>query len=132
MVWTFTDSQINLIIKLLNDDIAPYSTSNIIQCRIHCIFIIKQLVQKVRAFIKSISKWSTLEFEIEWTKLLWIDPKGMPFINDTTHEVLFAAWIEPIGQSGSFKPICDERWKIVLFTSFLSWNYVMTLIITVL
>ena len=32
------------------------------------------LVQKVSALIGSISKWSTIELEIEWTKRVWIDP----------------------------------------------------------
>ena len=59
---------------LFDDEVAPYSTSNIIRCRIHHIFVIKQPVQKISALIKSMSKWSTIEFEIKWAKWLWIGP----------------------------------------------------------
>ena len=45
-----------------------------IWCLIRCNFVIKQLVQKISALIESISKRLTVEFEIEWTKQLWIDP----------------------------------------------------------
>ena len=37
--------------------------------------VIKQLVEKLSALIESISKWSTIEFEIKWRKWLWIDPQ---------------------------------------------------------
>ena len=30
---------------------------------------------KKSACMESVSKWSTIEFEIDWTKWLWIDPK---------------------------------------------------------
>ena len=60
--------------RLVDDKIAPYSTLNIIKCRMYHIFVIKQLVQKISALIKSISKWLTVKFAIEWTKWLWIDP----------------------------------------------------------
>ena len=33
---------------------------------------------KINALIESILKWSTVEFKMEWTKVLWIDPN---FIN---------------------------------------------------
>ena len=45
-----------LLYWLFDDKISPYLTSNIIQCRIHRIFVIKQLVQKVSALIESVSK----------------------------------------------------------------------------
>ena len=51
-----------------------YSTSYDIQCRVRCNFVIKPPVQKISALIESISKWSTVEFEFEWMRWLWIDP----------------------------------------------------------
>ena len=42
------------------------------QCHITCSFVIK-LVQKISVLIESISKWSTVEFEIQWAKWVWIN-----------------------------------------------------------
>ncbi len=39
-----------------------YLTLNNIQCQIRCNFVIKQLLLKVKELIKSVSKWSTVEF----------------------------------------------------------------------
>ena len=50
-----------------------YWTSYDIRCRIKCNFVIKQPLQKINVLIEFISKWSSIEFEIEWTKLLWIN-----------------------------------------------------------
>ena len=60
--------------RLFDDENEMYWTSYDIWCQIRCNFIIKQSVQNIGALIESISKWSTVEFEIEWTKWLWIDP----------------------------------------------------------
>ena len=85
--------------RLFDDNIAPYLTSNIIQYRIHHIFIIKQPVQKISALIESISKWANVEFEIEWTKWLWIDPKWVAAL---------ISWEE-------------ARWKCAKYVPNLSW-----------
>ena len=50
-------------------------------CQIGCNFVIKQLVQKSSELIESISKWSTVECEIEWTKWVWIEPYFHLFVN---------------------------------------------------
>ena len=61
--------------RLFDDETVSYSTSYDIQCRIRWNFVIKQPAQKISKLNESISKLSTLEFEIEWTKWLWMDPK---------------------------------------------------------
>ncbi len=73
-LWYRLDQCTHFLYRLFDDEIAAYSTSNIIRCRIQCIFVIKQPVQQMSALIELISKWSTVELEIDWTKWLWIDP----------------------------------------------------------
>ena len=51
---------------------------NGMRCWIMCNFVIKHPLQKNKCIdwvFFSISKWSTIEFEISWTNWVWINPK---------------------------------------------------------
>ncbi len=61
------------------DENTMYSTSYNMRCWIRCKFVIKQPVQKIGALFEAVSKWLTVEFEIEWTKRVWIEPNSQIF-----------------------------------------------------
>ncbi len=72
-LWYTLDQCTYFLYRLFDDENAMYSTSYDIQCWIRYNFIIKQPVQKISALIEFISKWSTIGFEIKWTKWLPIN-----------------------------------------------------------
>ncbi len=54
-------------------NIAPYLTSHVIPCQIHCIFIsIKVSIANKKELIETIWMWSTMKFEIGWIKGIWM------------------------------------------------------------